>query len=174
MQSTRQTLSASAQKVQNVLTERGTNLKVIEFTESTRTSAEAAERVGVSQGQIAKSLIFKAKTSGKPVLVIASGANRVDEKKIAVLLGEKIARADPDFAREVSGFVIGGIPPFGHIQPITTFLDIDLFQYEIIWAAAGTPNAVFELTPSQLKSLTGGAVVNVSVEKPEGENVSSL
>lgn len=164
MQSIRETLSTSAQKVQNALIERGTDLKVIEFTESTRTSAEAAERVGVSVGQIAKSLIFKAKTSGKPVLVIASGANRVDEKKIAALLGEKITRADPDFAREATGFVIGGIPPFGHSQPITTFLDSDLFQHEIIWAAAGTPNAVFKLTPSQLQALAGGTVADVRVK----------
>jgi prolyl-tRNA editing enzyme YbaK/EbsC (Cys-tRNA(Pro) deacylase) len=164
MQSIREALSASAQKVQNTLVEHDSNLKVIEFTESTRTSAEAAERVGVSLGQIAKSLIFKAKTSGRPVLVIASGANRVDEKKIAALLGEKITRADADFAREATGFVIGGIPPFGHVQPIVTFLDADLFQYEIIWAAAGTPNAVFELTPSQLESLVDGAVADVRVE----------
>ncbi len=161
MQGIRETLSASAQKVQNTLIERGTTLKVVEFTESTRTSAEAAERVGVSLGQIAKSLIFKGKTSGKPVLVIASGANRVDEKKVSALLGEKIGRADPEFAREATGFVIGGIPPLGHVQPITTLLDADLFQYEIIWGAGGTPNAVFELTPSQLETLTGGPVADV-------------
>ena len=161
MQGIRETLSASAQKVQNTLIERGTTLKVVEFIESTRTSAEAAERVGVSLGQIAKSLIFKGKTSGKPVLVIASGANRVDEKKVSALLGEKIGRADPEFAREATGFVIGGIPPLGHVQPITTFLDADLFQYEIIWGAAGTPNAVFELSPSQLEALTDGPVADI-------------
>lgn len=160
MQGIRETLSASAQKVQDALNAHGTNLKVVEFIESTRTSAEAAERVGVSVGQIAKSLIFQGKTSGKPVLVIASGANRVDEKKIAALLGEKITRADPEFARAATGFVIGGIPPFGHIQPLTTFLDQDLFQYEIIWGAAGTPNAVFELTPAQLEALTHGLVAD--------------
>jgi len=164
MYTTRKILSASAQKVQNALVERGKNLEVIEFTESTRTSAEAAERIGVSIGQIAKSLIFKTKASAKPVLVIASGANRIDEKKVAALLGEKITRADPNFARSVTGFVIGGIPPFGHVQPITTFLDVDLFQYDLIWAAAGTPNAVFELTPSQLESLAGGVVADVRVE----------
>lgn len=168
MQGIRETLSASAQKVQNALAERGTNLKVVEFIESTRTSAEAAERVGVSLGQIAKSLIFKSKAAGgKPVLVIASGANRVDEKKISALLGEKIGRADPEFAREATGFVIGGIPPLGHIQPITTFLDTDLFQYEFIWGAAGTPNAVFELTPAQLEALTGGRVADVKEVRPE-------
>ena len=165
MQGIRETLSASAQKVQTTLIERGTTLKVVEFIESTRTSAEAAERVGVSLGQIAKSLIFKGKTSGKPVLVIASGANRVDEKKVSALLGEKIGRADPEFAREATGFVIGGIPPLGHIQPITTLLDADLFQYEIIWGAAGTPNAVFELTPSQLETLTGGPIADVKEAK---------
>ena len=161
MQGIRETLSASAQKVQNILAERGTTLKVVEFIESTRTSAEAAERVGVSIGQIAKSLVFKAKTSGKAVLVIASGANRVDEKKIAAQLGEKIGRADPEFAREATGFVIGGIPPLGHSQELPTFLDEDLFQYQIIWAAAGTPNAVFELTPAQLAELTGGKVADI-------------
>lgn len=161
MQGIRETLSASAQKVQNILAERGTTLKVVEFIESTRTSAEAAERVGVSVGQIAKSLVFKAKTSGKAVLVIASGANRVDEKKIAAQLGEKIGRADPEFAREATGFVIGGIPPVGHGQELPTFLDEDLFQYQIIWAAAGTPNAVFELTPTQLAELTGGKVADI-------------
>ena len=161
MQGIRETLSASAQKVQNILAERGTTLKVVEFIESTRTSAEAAERVGVSIGQIAKSLVFKAKTSGKAVLVIASGSNRVDEKKIAALLGEKIGRADPEFAREATGFVIGGIPPLGHIQELPTFLDEDLFQYQIIWAAAGTPNAVFELTPAQLAELAGGEVADI-------------
>ena len=161
MQGIRETLSASAQKVQNILAERGTTLKVVEFIESTRTSAEAAERVGVSIGQIAKSLVFKAKTSGKAVLIIASGSNRVDEKKIAALLGEKIGRADPEFAREATGFVIGGIPPLGHIQELPTFLDEDLFQYPIIWAAAGTPNAVFELTPAQLAELAGGEVADI-------------
>jgi len=161
MQGIRETLSASAQKVQNILAERGTTLKVVEFIESTRTSAEAAERVGVSIGQIAKSLVFKAKNSGKAVLVIASGSNRVDEKKIAALLGEKIGRADPEFAREATGFVIGGIPPLGHIQELPTFLDEDLFQYQIIWAAAGTPNAVFELTPTQLAELAGGEVADI-------------
>lgn len=161
MQGIRETLSASAQKVQNILAERGTTLKVVEFIESTRTSAEAAERVGVSIGQIAKSLVFKAKTSGKAVLVIASGSNRVDEKKIAALLGEKIGRADPEFAREATGFVIGGIPPLGHTQELPTFLDEDLFQYPIIWAAAGTPNAVFELTPAQLAELAGGEVADI-------------
>lgn len=161
MQGIRETLSASAQKVQNILAERGTTLKVVEFIESTRTSAEAAERVGVSVGQIAKSLVFKAKTSGKAVLVIASGANRVDEQKIAAQLGEKIGRADPEFAREATGFVIGGIPPLGHGQELPTFLDEDLFQYQIIWAAAGTPNAVFELTPAQLAELTGGKVADI-------------
>ena len=164
MQTIRESLSPSAQKVQNALTERGTTLKVIEFIESTRTSAEAAERVGVSVGQIAKSLIFKAKASGKPVLVIASGANRVDEKKVSALLGEKIGRADPEFAREATGFVIGGIPPLGHSQPLITFLDQDLLQYEIIWAAAGTPNAVFELPAFQLKELTGGTVADTKLD----------
>jgi prolyl-tRNA editing enzyme YbaK/EbsC (Cys-tRNA(Pro) deacylase) len=167
MRAVRETLSASAQKVQEALKERGTDLKVIEFIESTRTSAEAAERVGVQVGQIAKSLIFQGKTSRKPVLVIASGANRVDEKKVAALLGEKISRADPEFARAATGFVIGGIPPLGHAQALVTLIDRDLFQYEVLWAAAGTPNAIFELTPAQLEALTGGTIADLR-EEPNG------
>lgn len=161
MQAVRDSLSTSAQKVQDMLSERGTKLKVIEFLESTRTSAEAAERVGCTVGQIAKSLIFKAKSSGSPILVIASGANRVNEKKLSALLGEKIGRADPEFVREATGFVIGGVPPLGHTQQLTTFIDQDLLGYETIWGAAGTPNAVFELTPGQLQSLTTGRVADL-------------
>lgn len=161
MQPLRETLSPSAQRVQDALFARGFDLKVLEFIESTRTSAEAAERVGVTLGQIAKSLIFKGKRSGDAVLVIASGSNRVSEKKVAALLGEPLGRADPEFVRIVTGYAIGGIPPVGHAQALKTFIDEDLFQYPVIWGAAGTPNAVFELTPAQLEQLAGGRVTDV-------------
>ena len=154
-------LSPSAQKVQDALCALGFDCTVIEFQESTRTSAEAAARVGCEIGQIVKSLVFRGQVSGKPVLVLTSGANRVDEARISQYLGEPIGRADADFVRTITGFAIGGVPPLGHNQPIETFIDEDLLQYASIWGAAGTPNAVFELTPEDLKKMTNGKVVRV-------------
>ena len=154
-------LSPSAQKVQEALTALGFACRVVEFQESTRTAQEAADRVGVTLGQIVKSLIFRGKTSGKGLLILTSGANRVDEKIISRLVGESIERADPEFVRIMTGYAIGGVPPLAHQQPLETYLDEDLLQYEVIWAAAGTPKAVFELTPAMLKTMTGGRVVQV-------------
>lgn len=134
---------------------------MIEFTESTRTAQEAAARVGVNVGQIVKSLIFRGAHSHKPILVLTSGANRVNEQKLASYVGEAVVRAEAEFVRAVSGFAIGGVPPIGHAQPMETYIDRDLLQYEKIWAAAGTPNAMFELTPADLQALTGGKVVDV-------------
>jgi Cys-tRNA(Pro) deacylase len=154
-------LKDSAQRVQAALDARGLQLRVREFPASTRTSEEAAAAVGCDVAQIAKSLVFRARETGRPVLIVASGANRVDEKKVAALLGEKIERADPDFVRAKTGFAIGGIPPVGHAEPPVVLLDQDLFQLATIWAAAGTPNAVFELTPEDLRALTDGTVADV-------------
>ena len=155
-------LSPSAQKVQDALHTLGFDLTVIEHAESTRTAQEAAERVGVTLGQIVKSLIFKGKASGKPILVLTSGSNRVDEKRIKAYAGEKIRRADADFVRAVTGYAIGGVPPIGHAQKMETYLDEDLMQYDVIWAAGGTPNAVFELTPDELRAMTKGRVERVT------------
>ena len=155
------TLSPSAQKVQEALIVLESACQIIEFQDSTRTSAEAAERVGCQIGQIVKSLIFRGQASGKPVLVLTSGANRVDENRIAQYTGETIGRADAEFVRAATGFAIGGIPPVGHIQSLKTYLDEDLLQYEEIWAAGGTPNAVFRLTPPALVEMTGGMVIRV-------------
>lgn len=157
----RKTLSPSAQKVQDKLRILGFDCTVIEFVESTRTSAEAATRIGCTLGQIAKSLVFRGQATGKPILVIASGSNRVDEAKISQYFREPIGRADADFVRATTGFAIGGVPPVGHVHPLETYLDEDLLQYEKIWAAAGTPNSVFELTPAALGKMTGGKVVRV-------------
>ncbi|MBI5295508.1 MAG: YbaK/EbsC family protein [Chloroflexi bacterium] len=154
-------LSPSAQKIQNLLIEQGYHLTVIEHAESTRTAQEAADRAGCTLGQITKSLIFRGKDSGKPILVLTSGANRVNEKRITEYAGEPILRADADFVRAVTGFAIGGVPPLGHVERMETYLDEDLLQYATIWAAAGTPNAIFELTPAQLQSMTGGKTVGV-------------
>lgn len=135
-------LKKPAARVQAVLDEFGYELNVTEFPESTRTAQEAADAIGCTVGQIAKSLIFKGKTSQKPILIITSGANRVNEKKVKEYIGEKLGKADADFVREHTGFAIGGVPPVGHIKPITTYIDEDLMQYDEIWAAAGTPNSV--------------------------------
>ena len=155
------TLSPSAPKVQDQIKSLGYDYMVIEHAESTRTAQEAAERAGCELGQIVKSLIFKGQVSGKPILVLTSGANRVDEKRISDYAGEAIGRADADFARAVTGFAIGGIPPIAHIQKIETYLDEDFLQYETIWAAAGTPNAICELKTADLQKMTEGKVVRV-------------
>lgn len=155
------TLSPSAQKIQDQLKELGYKYTVIEHAESTRTAQEAADRAGCELGQIVKSLIFKGQESGKPILVLTSGANRVDEKRISGYAGEPIGRADADFVRAVTGFAIGGVPPFGHLLIMDTYLDEDFLRYKTIWAAAGTPNAIFELKTEDLQKLTNGKVVQV-------------
>jgi prolyl-tRNA editing enzyme YbaK/EbsC (Cys-tRNA(Pro) deacylase) len=154
-------LSSSAQKIQDQLQSLGYDYPVIEHAESTRTAQEAADRAGCELGQIVKSLIFKGKESGKPILVLTSGANRVDEKRISEYAGETISRADADFVRAVTGFAIGGIPPFGHLQKLETYFDEDFLQYETIWAAAGTPNAIFEAKTSDLQKMTDAKIVRV-------------
>jgi prolyl-tRNA editing enzyme YbaK/EbsC (Cys-tRNA(Pro) deacylase) len=155
-------LSQSALKVKRALQDLGVQLEVIELPASTRTSQEAAQAVHCQVGQIAKSIVFQALPSHRPVLVIASGSNRVDEKLIARLAGEEIGKADADFVRSHTGFVIGGVPPIGHAEPLETFIDRDLLQYAEIWAAAGTPHAVFRLTPEDLLRITHGEVVQVT------------
>jgi len=154
-------LSPSAQKVQAALAARGFTLQVVELPQSTRTSAEAAAAVGCAVGQIAKSIVFRAARSQRPVLVLTSGVNRVSESAVAALVGEPLTKADADFVRARTGFVIGGVPPVGHAEPLLTFVDEDLLQFAEIWAAAGTPNAVFRLTPEELISLTGGKIMKV-------------
>ncbi len=155
-------LSSSAKKVQQALQSQGLSLQVVEMPASTRTANDAAAAVGCQVGQIVKSLVFKKMNSGKALLITASGANRVNEQLIAELIHEPIGKADAEFVRQQTGFVIGGIPPIGHTQPIETLIDQDLFQFSEIWAAAGTPNAVFRLTPTELEHMTGGRVVNIS------------
>ena len=148
----------SALKVQAVL---GPGFEVLEFEASTRTSQDAAAAIGCSVAEIAKSLIFKS-AEGRVVLVIASGVNRVDEKKIAGLLGQKIGRADADFVRERTGYAIGGVQPVGHASVPIVLIDADLMTFSHLWAAAGTPNAVFKLTPDDLVRLTQGRVADVA------------
>jgi prolyl-tRNA editing enzyme YbaK/EbsC (Cys-tRNA(Pro) deacylase) len=151
--------SSSALKVRAAL---GDRFQVLEFDSSTRTAADAAAAIGCEVAEIAKSLIFRGGTSGRAVLIIASGVDRVDEKKAAAAIGEPIARADPDFVREATGFAIGGVPPIGHKTKPIVLIEEQLMRFAEIWAAAGAPNAVFRLTPSDLVELTGGRVAAVA------------
>lgn len=154
-------LSPSAQRFQDTLREMGFQYLVVELDHTTRSASEAANAVGCDIGQIAKSLVFRGKRSGKPYLVIASGANRVNEKRFGELISEPIERPDADFVRQHAGFTIGGVPPVGHSTRLETYIDEDLMGYSEIWAAAGNPNAVFKLAPSDLPILTGGKVISV-------------
>lgn len=154
-------LSKSAQKIQDILSAKNINTTVVELAATTRTAQEAADAIGCAVAQILKSLVFQTKETKEPILVLASGINRVNEKLIAQHVGQKIERADADFVREVTGFAIGGIPPIGHAQKIKTFVDQDLFQYDQLWAAAGTPHAVFSLSNQDLKTLTDGIIIQV-------------
>ncbi len=155
-------LSPSAQKVQDALAASGFDCTVVEFQAPTRTSAEAAAAIGTTVARIAKSLIFRSVPGDKPVLAIANGENRVDEKKLATLLGEKVERPDADFVRNRTGFAIGGVPPLGHPTRLRTYIDRDLLALGEIWAAAGTPNAVFKLRADQLAAMTGGQVADIA------------
>jgi prolyl-tRNA editing enzyme YbaK/EbsC (Cys-tRNA(Pro) deacylase) len=152
---------ASVRRVQDALAAAGGGHTVIALEKSARTSAEAAAAVGCKVDQIAKSLVFRGQQSQRAVLIIASGANRVDERKVAALVDEPIGRADAEFVRQRTGFAIGGVAPVAHAEPLTILIDEDLLQWPEIWAAAGHPNTVFKLTPADLVRLTGGRVAAV-------------
>ena len=154
-------LSLNAQRVKQALAEQGMIGRVVELPASTRTSPEAAAAVGCQVGQIAKSLVFVTQDTRRPILIIASGANRVNEKNMAALVGEPLGKADADFVRLHTGFSIGGVPPLCHSKPLETYVDEDLLQYKEIWAAAGTPHAVFRLSPAELVKISGGRIVCV-------------
>ena len=154
-------LSGAAQRVQDALRALGFAHEVMESAQPARTAAEAARAVGCDVAQIAKSLVFRTAQTGRPVLVITSGANKVNEWRVGVLLKEALEKAPAAFVREHSGFAIGGIPPVGHVHPLETFIDEDLMRHEAIWAAGGTPNALFKASPAELVKMTGGRVVRV-------------
>ncbi|MBP2634822.1 MAG: proS 2 [Firmicutes bacterium] len=154
-------LGKSAAKIQDELNKYGLELKVVTMNSSTRTCVEAANTIGCEVGQIVKSMIFRGKNTGMPILIVASGNNRINEKKMKEYLGEAVSRPDADFVQTVTGFAIGGIPPIGHISKLTCFIDEDLFEYQEVWAAAGTPFDVFRLTPDQLAAITQGKIISV-------------
>ena len=153
----------NALRTSHLLRDAGIDTRVVEFEQPTRTSAEAAAAIGCSVAEIAKSVVFRGKTSGLAIVVVASGDNRVSEAKVAAKLGEPLARADADFVRTATGYAIGGVAPIGHSQPVKLLLDEDLQRFATVWAAAGTPYSVFPLSPGQLRSLTGADWTDVKL-----------
>ena len=149
------------QRVARALAERGHPHAPRWLEVAARTSQEAADALGVQVGQIAKSVIFRRKSDEGAVLVVTSGDKRVDEKKVAAIVGA-LGRADADFVKARTGFAIGGVSPLAHAAPPVTLIDRELFRFDEIWAAAGHPNGVFRLSPAQLESLTGAPVADVT------------
>ncbi|MEW5887698.1 MAG: YbaK/EbsC family protein [Pseudomonadota bacterium] len=153
--------SASAARVARALAELGISADIVTFDGATRTSAAAAAAIGCSVAQIAKSIVFRARHSNNAVLVVASGSNRVDEKRVAAAIGEPVDKADAAFVREKTGFAIGGVAPVGQAGPVTVLIDEDLLALDPIWAAAGTPNSVFRLSPADLRRIPAARVLAV-------------
>ena len=149
-------LPASAERVQRALEAAGVVAQVIELTVAARTAQQAADALNIVVGQIAKSLIFRTAITGRAVLVIAAGDRRVDEQRIARLVGEPIERAAPAFVRDHSGFAIGGVAPVAHARPLLTFIDASLRRFETVWAAGGTPHCVFPIAVDELVRISGG------------------
>lgn len=135
------------------------------FPEGTRTAADAARAVGCEVAQIVKSLVFVA--AGRPVVALVSGANRLDEHRLAAVAGQPVAKADAETARSATGYAIGGVPPFGHATEVPVFMDRDLMSHDVLWAAAGRPDSVFEIAPGRLRELSGAAVVDLKASPPE-------
>jgi len=156
-----ESLSNSAQRVQIALNEHNLELEVVELPESARTSQEAADAIGCEVSQIAKSLIFRGKESDTPILVIASGDNKINERKLKAAVDEKVEKPDDDYVYEETGFASGGIPPVGHKEDIATYIDEDLMEQKVIWAAAGTPKTVFCITPQDLLEITNGEIIDI-------------
>jgi prolyl-tRNA editing enzyme YbaK/EbsC (Cys-tRNA(Pro) deacylase) len=150
-----------AMKVQNALQAAGCQSQVRELPDSTRTAVEAAQACGCGVGQIVKSLIFVLDPPGAPILVLASGSNRVQEAEFGARLDGKLRKASAELVQQATGFVIGGVPPLGHATALATYLDEDLLQYDVVWAAAGTPHAVFPVAPGELQRITGALVVSI-------------
>lgn len=154
-------LSPSAARFQQTVVNLGLDGRVLQLAATTRTAHDAAQAIGCGVERICKSLVFRGEHSGNPLLIIASGVNRVDERKIAAHIAEPVAMADAEYVRQHSGYAIGGVPPFGHPSPLRTLVDQDLLQHATVWAAAGHPRAVFELTPAELVRASAGEVMAV-------------
>ena len=155
-------LKPAAQRVQDALRAKGLETQVRHMSQSTRTAEEAAAACGCKVGQIVKSLVFRGAKSGSPYLLLVSGANRVNEKAVAARIGEELRRPDAQYVRDMTGFAIGGIPPLGHDRPLATYMDEALLAFEVVWAAAGTPDAVFPVAPANLAQAAAAQVIAVT------------
>jgi Cys-tRNA(Pro) deacylase len=152
----------SAQKVADAARELGLDVEIVEFEQTTRSAQEAADAIGCQVAQIVKSLCFV--VNGRATIALVSGANQLDERKLAALAGvgrKQVKRADADTVKVATGFSIGGVPPFGHASPLPVYVDEDLLQFDVIWAAAGTPFAVFAIAPDKLVKRCGGTAVDL-------------
>jgi prolyl-tRNA editing enzyme YbaK/EbsC (Cys-tRNA(Pro) deacylase) len=161
MQNDAEPLPRACRAVEASALEAGLEIRIRIMDQSTRTAEEAAAACGCTVGQIVKSLVFRGRETGEPILLLVSGSNRVKENLVARAVGEKIDRPDADFVREVTGFAIGGIPPLGHARKMRTYLDADLLTHDRVFAAAGTPNAIFEADPARLADVCAAQVIAV-------------
>ncbi len=148
-------------KIIKILKQLDINTEIITFSQSTKTAKDAANALNCEIAQIVKSLIFVGKNSKKPILILASGINRVDEEKVSKIIGEFIEKADADFVREKTGFSIGGVSPIGHKNEIDIYIDKDLLNFEFVWAAAGTPNSVFKISSKTLIQITNAKIIEI-------------
>jgi len=155
-------LPASAQRVEDALAAAGIDAHIVELAVAARTAQQAADALGVAVGQIAKSLVFRTAVSGRGVLVIAAGDRRVDEARLAAVLGEPVERATPEFVRQHTGFAIGGVAPLAHATRLQTFVDESLRRFGLVWAAGGTPHCVFPIQPSELVHASGGSELRIA------------
>ena len=155
-------MKPASRQVQDAAANLSLEISILTMADSTKTAEDAATACECTVGQIVKSLVFRGAESGDPVLLLVSGSNRVNEKKARDFTGEKLSRPDAAYVRETTGFAIGGIPPFAHARRLATYIDRDLLQYDVVWAAAGTPNSVFSVDPNALAQATGATVVDVT------------
>lgn len=161
----RSSLPEGVQRVMAALAEQGHPHVPLLLDQAARTAQQAADALGVALGQIAKSIIFKRKPDALAVLVVTSGDRRVDQAKVQALVcapGQKLGRADADFVKAATGFSIGGVAPLAHTQPPLTLIDRELLRFDTLWAAAGHPHGVFQLTPAELQTLTGARLADVT------------
>jgi len=153
--------SSSARRLESALNEHNLELRIVDLSDSARTSQDAADKLGCELPQIASSTLFRGKESRTPILVISSGNNHINERKIKAIIGEKIEKPDLEFILEETGFDSGSIPPVGHNKDIVTFIDEELMDYKVIWVEAGTPDSVFSLTPKELLEITNGEIIDL-------------
>lgn len=155
-------LGRSARKVAAALAEHGIDAEVQELPASTRSAADAAAALGCEVAQITKSLVFRDVERDRPVLVLASGSDRVDERLLAAQVGGEVEQAPATWVKQRTGFAVGGVPPLGHVQPVTTLIDGGVLEHSLVWAAAGTPHAVFSVDPRALRDATGASTVTLT------------